>query len=73
MALEKDAAKIIKKLGFPSLETASTPASILPKAQACLTRRLGTMDGCEDELRASVAEMVKKGKTTVTLEKTFGV
>ena len=37
---EKEAAACLKKMGFPPMETAADAVSQLPKALACITRRL---------------------------------
>ena len=50
-ALEKEAAKVLKKLGWPSTENVSHPREILTKAKTCLTKRMAMIDEAREDLK----------------------
>ena len=57
--LEQEAGKVLKKLGFPPLETVNGHGASLPKVLACLTRRLTKLDETMTELQQLQKSKVK--------------
>ena len=55
---EKEASKILRKLGFPEKELAMTEGQRLTKASTCLTKRLA----CFDDLKELLQKMTKKNE-----------
>ena len=68
-ALEKEAAKILKKFGFPEMEQCVTPANALNRAIPCVTRRMSVMDTCREDVELAIKNNKKDGKATQTLER----
>ena len=44
--------KILKKMGFPDIESAATPTQTMPKAVICVDRRVQRLAECMDALGA---------------------
>ena len=40
---EREAAAVLKRLGYPVVEGANSASSLLPRVEACLTRRLSSL------------------------------
>ena len=53
--IEKEASKILRKLGFPDKEQAVTTGQMVQKASTCLVKRLATID----ELKELLTHMTK--------------
>ena len=53
-AMQKEAAKVLKKMGFPAIEAAVTRASLVPRALGCLTRRLAKVEEVLSELKEKI-------------------
>ena len=72
-ALEKEAAKVLKKFGFPMIEGVAHAATNLGKAMGCLTRRVAKVDELSGELmNIKTKRMQKDGaneRGTKTLDK----
>ena len=67
----KEHAKVLKRLGFPALESAATPASTLPKMQTCMVRRMEKLEECSSQLKNYVKKQKDKDpeKPTQTMER----
>ena len=78
--LEAEAAKILKRLGFPAQEAVASPQTNLNKIIACLTRRLSKIDEATQELRDFKRHRIEKAQdenkdpaqATTTIDKSFG-
>ncbi|CAE7624401.1 unnamed protein product, partial [Symbiodinium microadriaticum] len=66
---QKEAAKVLKKMGFPSLETPANPGTSLPKILSCLDRRLAIISETQTDLDNHKKTLKEKGKLTTTLER----
>ncbi|CAE7921070.1 unnamed protein product, partial [Symbiodinium necroappetens] len=65
----KEAAKVLKKMGFPNMETPANPGTSLPKILTCLDRRLAIISETQTELENHKKTLKEKGKLTTTLER----
>jgi hypothetical protein len=71
--LEKEAAKTLKKLGFPPAEALASPVACISKVAQCLTRRLAKIAEYKTELAANVGKGGVLPKTLVLIEAKGGV
>ena len=60
---EKETAATLKRLGFPTTETVCTSASILPKAMACVTKRLEKLGEFVKELEEVAQKDAKEASS----------
>ena len=70
-SMEKEHAKILKKLGFPEKEVLASPPSAIPRVQGCMTRRVSLLDDCIADMKAAVTVREQNGKPTTTMEKSL--
>ena len=59
---EKEATAILKKLGYPIVEGATSAASLVPRVTTCLTRRLSALGEFIQELENAHGEKAKPPK-----------
>ena len=61
--------KILKKMGFPDIESAATPTQTMPKAVICVDRRVQRLAECMDALGTLKKTKDEKSKVSETLGK----
>ena len=59
-ALEKESRKVLKKMGYPSVEQAASHVTTLPKVLPCIVRRLGKLGECVSDLKSYLDSKWKK-------------
>lgn len=64
--------KNLKKMGFPDTESAASPTIMLPKAIACVQRRLQRLDEVMDALDALKKKKEEGSRARITLDKFLG-
>ncbi|CAE7945689.1 unnamed protein product, partial [Symbiodinium sp. KB8] len=67
--IQKEAVKVLKKLGFPSTEGPASAGTNLPKILTCLSRRSDKITETQDELAEHKKTLEKKGKLTTTVDR----
>ena len=67
--IQKEAVKVLKKLGFPSSEGPANAGTNLPKILACLSRRSEKITETQDELAEHRKVLLGKGKLTTTVDR----
>ena len=69
--LAKQARMILKKLGYPAQEVASSPNASLTRVQTCLVRRMAVFDSYISDTNDNLKDLKTKNRPTATLEKSL--